>query len=68
MFTVIDGVVRALVRGYSGFAVDPYAEVGDHFAVGLLFLLSFMSARIDCFVSQFPQLDPPASGITASTS
>jgi hypothetical protein len=61
MFAVIRRVVGALGRGYSGysgFAVDPYVEVGDHFAVGLVVPLSFMSARIDCLVSQFLQLDP----------
>ena len=41
MFAVIHGVVGALVCGCSCFAVGPYVEVGDHFAVGLVVLVVF---------------------------
>src|SRR5579859_5194468 len=56
MLPVIDRVVGALVRGYSGFAVDPYVEVGDHLAVGLVVLVVFHVRQNRLF--RFPV--PPA--------
>ena len=62
MFAVIDGVIGALVRGDSSVAVDPYVEVRDHFTIGLVVLVVLVVFHVRqnrCFVSQFPQLDPP---------
>ncbi len=47
----IQGVIGALVRGYSGVTVGPYVEVGDHFAVDLVIAVIFhiRENRVFCF-------------------
>ena len=58
MFAVIHGVVGALVRGCSSFAVDPYVEVGDPFAVGLVVLAVFHVRKNRFFRVAVSQFDP----------
>jgi hypothetical protein len=66
MFTVIHGVVGALVRGYGGVAVDPYVEVGDHFAglVGLVVLVVFHVRQNRLFRFPVPSARSAADVVT----
>jgi hypothetical protein len=63
MFTVIHGVVGALVRGYGGVAVDPYVEVGDHFA-GLVVLVVFHVRQNRLFRFPVPSARSAADVVT----